>query len=158
MSGVTLCSAMGAGGRVARIKTANERGGGRFFLQWSEFDLTKRTKPAGNPATTSGNHLGAAGRQLRDAIMEAYVVDDPASEALLLAVCRERDRAEEADELVREHGISYRDSAGRLHVNPFVRAGREARLAMTRAIRAMGLDLEPVRDRTGRPYGGGNAD
>ena len=54
---------------------------------------------------------------------------------------------------MRQHGISYTDAGGVLRVTPFVRVAREARLAMTRALRAMGLDLEPVHDRVGRPFG-----
>jgi hypothetical protein len=117
----------------------------------------RRPKP--DPGPTAIDLLGPAGRALWAAISDAYVIEgDPAAEALLLVVCREADRAEEADELVRTHGMSYTDRAGVLRVNVFVRIGREARLAMTRAMRALGLDLEPVRDRVGRPFGGNDAD
>lgn len=116
--------------------------------------MPKRLRqPPPDPAVTDADHLGIAGRKLYDSILAEYEVTDSASEALLLAACHELDVATEADQLVLANGMSYRDGNGVLRVNPFVRVAREARLAMTRALRAMGLDLEPIRDRVGRPFG-----
>ena len=46
-----------------------------------------------------------------------------------------------------------RDRYGQLKAHPAVNIERDARAAMLAALKAMNLDVEPLRDRPGRPGG-----
>jgi hypothetical protein len=71
-----------------------------------------------------------------------YTLLDKTSEAL--------DRMRAAQTLLKRDGLVLK---GRAHPASVIE--RDARLAMLRAVRQLGLDLEPVRDQPGRPPGGG---
>jgi P27 family predicted phage terminase small subunit len=73
---------------------------------------------------------------------------DDAGDLILLVALEAFDRMRGAQKAVKREGITLK---GRAH--PATTIERDARLAMLRALRQLGLDLEPVRDRAGRPGG-----
>lgn len=85
----------------------------------------------------------------RQRIIAGWVLDDAA--VLILDTGLEAfDRMREAQRVIRRHGVILK---GRVH--PAVLVERDARLAMLRAIKQLGLDLEPLHERAGRPSLGG---
>lgn len=97
-------------------------------------------------------HLGKDGLELWRSIQKDYGIEDPAGLELL------RQAAEAADRIasVREQI----DKAGELltirgipRVNPLCAVERDQRAALVRCLRNLNLDLEPLRDRAGRPSG-----
>jgi hypothetical protein len=98
-------------------------------------------------------HLGEHGRELWHGIMLSYEITDPGGLALLQTACEAQDRIasvrvqiEQQGELLMVRGLP--------RVNPLCAVERDARAALVRAIRYMNLDIEPLRDRVGRPAGG----
>lgn len=82
-------------------------------------------------------------------IVGGWQLDDAA--LLILSVALESfDRMRGAQGEIQKHGLMTK---GR--TNPLILVERDARLAMLKAIRQLGLDLEPLHDRPGRPPGGG---
>jgi phage terminase small subunit len=53
----------------------------------------------------------------------------------------------EAQAAIREHGVLIRDRYGGLRQNPAIAVERAARDGMLAALKALNLDLEPLRDR-----------
>lgn len=81
---------------------------------------------------------------------EGWALDDAA--LLILTTALEAfDRMRGAQRAIGREGLVLKKT-GRAH--PAIVVERDARLAMLRALRMLNLDLEPLRDRPGRPPGG----
>jgi hypothetical protein len=79
---------------------------------------------------------------------------DDASLLVLRAALEARDRGEQARLEIAKHGLLLPDRFGVLHANAACQVEKDARLAYLRALRQLGLDIEPAGPR-GRPPGGG---
>jgi hypothetical protein len=97
-------------------------------------------------------HLGDAGRELWQTIQAGYQISDPGGLALLRTAAEASDRVASARAQIDEQGelLTIR---GIPRVNPLCAVERDARAALIRAIKELHLDLEPLRDRPGRPEG-----
>jgi P27 family predicted phage terminase small subunit len=97
-------------------------------------------------------HLSPEARDWWERILREWVLDDP-SLLLLQAALESFDRMNAARLIVEAEGIVVRDRWGQLRPNPAVLAERDSRTAMCRALKQLGLDLEPLGS-IGRPPGG----
>jgi hypothetical protein len=93
------------------------------------------------------NHLRAAGRRLWVDIVIQYRIGDAAGQALVTTAAECLDRIREAQRAIRQHGALVPDRYGALKQNPACFLERDARAGMLSALRALNLDLEPLRDR-----------
>lgn len=100
-------------------------------------------------------HLGRAGKALFAAVQTEYAITDPAGLTLLATACECLDRMREAQAAIAEHGVTTLDRYGSLKSNPAVAVERDSRNGLLAALRALNLDLEPLRDRPGSPGLGG---
>ena len=87
------------------------------------------------------------------AITTEYAVDDEAGRLLLETALQAFDRMRQAQTLIAEHGAVTKDRWGQLRPNPACTIERDSRAAMLAALKALNLDLEPLRDKPGRPPG-----
>jgi P27 family predicted phage terminase small subunit len=92
-------------------------------------------------------HLKAAGRTLWKDIVVQYRIADAAGLALITTAAEALDRIREAQAAIRKHGALVPDRYGALKQNPACSLERDARAGMLSALRALNLDLEPLRDR-----------
>jgi phage terminase small subunit len=92
-------------------------------------------------------HLKVDGCRLWCAITREYRVGDGAGLALVTVAAECLDRMRQAQEAIREHGPLVSDRYGCLKANPACTLERDARNGMIAALKALNLDLEPVRDR-----------
>jgi hypothetical protein len=83
-----------------------------------------------------------------------YSIQDAAGELLLEQALRCFDRGEQARKALDRDGVCTLDSRGRPKSHPAAAVERDARAGMLSALKALNLDLEPLRDRPGRPPGG----
>ena len=67
--------------------------------------------------------------------------------------CRRSTACAQAQALIAEHGAVTKDRWGQLRPNPACTIERDSRAAMLAALKALNLDLEPLRDKPGRPPG-----
>jgi P27 family predicted phage terminase small subunit len=101
--------------------------------------------------TPAPPHLTAEARGWWNRILAEWLLDDP-SLLLLQAALESFDRMNAARVIVEAEGIVTRDRWGQLRPNPAVLAERDSRTAMCRALKQLGLDLEPL-GAIGRPAG-----
>lgn len=99
-------------------------------------------------------HLGPDGAQLWTDVAREYAITDPAGLALLGTAAECLDRIRAAQVAIKAHGECVTDRYGQVKVNPACGLEKDARNGMLAALKAMHLDLEPLRDRPGRPSGG----
>ena len=83
--------------------------------------------------------------------MEEYEITDPAGNLMLQTALEAFDRMRGAQQAIADDGATIKDRFGQLRAHPMVTVERDARAAMLAALRALNLDLEPLRDRIGRP-------
>lgn len=87
------------------------------------------------------------------AIFQEYQIEDAAGLQLLSEYCHALDRAEEARQKIRQEGSTFKDRFGQLRENPAVAIERGSVQTMLSCLRSLNLDIEPLRDRPGRPPG-----
>jgi len=102
---------------------------------------------AGNTAPLPPAHLGEAGAQLWAAIVQQYRIGDGAGLVLVTTAAECLDRMRQAQEAIREHGLLVADRYGGKRQNPACVVERAARDGMINALKALNLNLEPLRDR-----------
>jgi hypothetical protein len=98
-------------------------------------------------------HLGEAGRGLWSSIQADYKITDPGGLALLQQACEALDRIASVRVQIDQQG-ELLVIKGVPRVNPLCAVERDQRAALARCIRYLNLDIEPLRDRVGRPPGG----
>ena len=86
-------------------------------------------------------------------IHHEYAIDDEAGLLLLQTALESFDRMRRAQEQIAEHGMVSRDRFGQLKPHPLLVTERDARSHLMAALKQLNLDLEPLRDRVGRPGG-----
>lgn len=96
-------------------------------------------------------HLRASGRKFYQSIAQEYTITDAAGTALLLRAAECVDRLDAAQAAIAEHGELVIDRYGAPKLNPACTLEKEARAGFLSAMRALNLDLEPLRDGPGRP-------
>ncbi len=97
--------------------------------------------------------LGKDGGKLWRELRDEYQIDDAAGIALLTTAAECLDRMRAAQETIREHGEVVTDRYNQVKVNPACALEKDARNGFLQALKALNLDLEPIRDRVGRPAG-----
>jgi phage terminase small subunit len=95
-------------------------------------------------------------RKLWRDVTAGWDLDAPALQ-LLDSACRARMRVREAQRLLRRDGTVIRDRFDQVKAHPATAVERDGEATFLRALRALNLDLEPLRDRPGRPPGGRGA-
>lgn len=99
------------------------------------------------------SHLGNHGKALWVSIAVEYSITDAAGKVLLTTAAECLDRMRAAQKLIAAHGECVNTGAGGLKTNPAIRIEHDSQNRMMAALRALSLDIEPLRDGPGRPAG-----
>lgn len=104
-------------------------------------------------------NLGKEGRKLWKCIQMSYSIEDAGGLAFLQAACEAFDRVKDAQAQISREGMTISDRFGQMKAHPLCSVERDARSQFLQALKALNLDIEPLRD-VGRPGAGGerNAD
>jgi hypothetical protein len=97
--------------------------------------------------------LGTAGGRLWKDLVQEYSIEDPAGLALVTTAAECLDRMRSAQKAIAEHGACVTDRYGQVKVNPAANLERDSRNGLLAALKALNLDLEPLKDGPGRPSG-----
>jgi len=97
--------------------------------------------------------LSAEARKLWRDLSTEYAIEDSAGIRLLQTACEAMDSMRSAQVLIDRHGVAALDKFGQLKANPACAVMRDSRAAMISAMKALNLDLEPLRSKPGRPGG-----
>ncbi len=87
-------------------------------------------------------------------LRKEYALDDEAALLLLETALVAFDRMTAARELIEAEGLTFRDRWGQVKGHPATTIERDSRAGMLAALKALNLDIEPLRDAPGRPGGG----
>jgi len=98
-------------------------------------------------------HLGEDGRELWTSIQRSYEIRDPGGLQLLRQAAEAADRIASVRQQIDAQGEML-VIKGVPRVNPLCSVERDQRAALVRCLSGLHLDLEPLRDRGGRPGGG----
>lgn len=106
---------------------------------------------------TTGNnktpkHLSREAKALWRRIQESYEIEDDAGLLILTTALEAHDRMKQAQAILDTDGLTVTDKFGQVKSHPLIPAERDARAAMLSALKALSLDLEPVK-KPGRPAG-----
>lgn len=97
-------------------------------------------------------HLGTDGKSLWLALQRDYQISDSGGLTLLTTAAEAMDRMRAAQRIISEKGEVTPDRYGGLRANPAVAIEKDARNGLLAAIRALNLDVEPLKS-IGRPGG-----
>jgi hypothetical protein len=86
-------------------------------------------------------------------LITEYDIADAAGLLLLEQALRCFDRAEQCRQVLDQEGVVTMDSRQRPKAHPAAAVERDSRAGMLAALKALNLDVEPLRDRVGRPGG-----
>lgn len=98
-------------------------------------------------------HLSAAAKKLWNDIFTEYSIDDAAGMAILRVALEAFDRSQEARMVVKKQGMTILGRDGQVRSHPLLTVERDNRAAFLAGLKALNLDLEPLRDAPGRPPG-----
>ncbi len=97
--------------------------------------------------------LSRVARRLWQSLRDEYDIQDIAGLTLLADACRFFQRREEARLIIANEGQTVKNRFGETVAHPSVRIERDAAASMVRSLKALNLDLEPLRNAPGRPPG-----
>jgi phage terminase small subunit len=91
-------------------------------------------------------------RKLWRDVLEGWSID-PAAMVLLDGACTALMRVRQAQAMLATAGIVSTDRFGQVKAHPAVIVEQNAKQTLLQSLKALNLDLEPLRDRPGRPPG-----
>ena len=103
--------------------------------------------------SSTPEHLSSEAGGWWKRITEEYSIDDDAGRLLLQTALEAFDRMRECQKAIAEDGMIVRGSTRQPRSHPLLTVERDARSQMLAALKSLNLDLEPLRDRPGRPVG-----
>jgi P27 family predicted phage terminase small subunit len=98
-------------------------------------------------------HLSLEARKIWKEILSEYDIDDAAGIRILRVAMEAFDRAQAAREKIDLEGMSITDKFGQIKPHPLLPIERDSRAAFLSGLKALNLDIEPLRDGPGRPAG-----
>ena len=98
-------------------------------------------------------HLKQHGRKLWQELQAEYAITDSAGLALLARAAECLDRLADAQALIERDGSVVDDRYGVPKQHPAISIEKDSRNGFFAALKAMNLDIEPLRDGPGRPPG-----
>jgi P27 family predicted phage terminase small subunit len=97
--------------------------------------------------------LSPESKALWTSIVTDYDVDDSAGLRFLQTACESLDLMRKAEERVEADGMTVKDRYGAIRGHPMLATIRDCRAAMLASLRALNLDIEPLKGGPGRPPG-----
>lgn len=82
-----------------------------------------------------------------------YALDDEAGKLFLQTALEAFDRMRQAQGVIRDEGPTIKDRFDQMKAHPLLTVERDARSQMIQALKALNLDVEPLREVPGRPPG-----
>jgi P27 family predicted phage terminase small subunit len=106
-----------------------------------------QTGPAPGPPESLKRH----GRALWSKIQEQYDIRDSGGLEMLGQACNAADRAAQCAKKIEAEGLVVTSASGTPRDHPLIKHELAARAFVTKTLRALGLNVEPLRRGPGRP-------
>jgi len=98
-------------------------------------------------------HLSKESKKNFKNIVREYEISDIAGLRILRVALEAYDRAQSARATIDKDGMTVKDKFGQTKPHPLLPVERDSRAAFLAGLKHLNLDLEPLRDRPGRPGG-----
>ena len=98
-------------------------------------------------------HLSKEAKAIWKDLLAEYGIDDVAGLRILRVALESFDRAQSARVSIDRIGLLVKDKFGQVKPHPLLPIERDSRAAFLAGLKALNLDLEPLRDKPGRPGG-----
>jgi P27 family predicted phage terminase small subunit len=98
-------------------------------------------------------HLSKEAKRFWKELRDEYGIDDVAGLNMLRVALEAFDRAQATRKAIDREGMTLKDKFGQTKPHPLLPIERDSRAAFLAGLKALNLDLEPLRDRPGRPGG-----
>lgn len=98
-------------------------------------------------------HLSKEARKIWKQLTYEYGIDDAGGLAILKTGLEAFDRATEAREHIKKEGMTILDRFGASKPHPLLACERDARSQWLAALKQLNMDIEPLKNRPGRPGG-----
>jgi P27 family predicted phage terminase small subunit len=99
------------------------------------------------------SHLSKEAKKIWAELLSEYDITDAAGLRILRVALESFDRAQAARQTIDKDGMTTTDKFGQIKPHPLLPIERDSRAAFLAGLKALNLDLEPLRDRPGRPGG-----
>jgi P27 family predicted phage terminase small subunit len=99
------------------------------------------------------SHLSKNGKKLFKKIQNEYQITDAGGLSILTSAIEAYDRVNECQQTLEADGLTFLDRFGQTKPHPLCNVQRDARSQFLTFLKALNLDLEPLRDTIGRPPG-----
>ncbi|HSD42361.1 MAG TPA: phage terminase small subunit P27 family [Burkholderiales bacterium] len=109
------------------------------------------------PTKPAPSHLSTEAKSWWSQLVAEFSITDPGGLLLLQTACEAYDRMQQARRAIEADGLMSKGSKRQARAHPLLAVERDAQKALLASLRALNLDLEPLRDRPGRPAGGWGA-
>ena len=106
-----------------------------------------------NSTQKAPSHLTAEAKKIWREILDEYDVNDAAGLRILRVALEAFDRAQAARATIDKDGMTVKDKFDQTKPHPLLSVERDSRAAFLAGLKALNLDLEPLKDRPGRPAG-----
>ena len=107
--------------------------------------MKKKIRPPG--------HLSKEGKEIWTEILTEYSIDDAAGLRILRVALEAFDRSQAARTAIDRDGLTFVDKASQVKAHPLLPIERDSRAAFLAGLKALNLDLEPLKNGPGRPAG-----
>ncbi|MEP7307326.1 MAG: P27 family phage terminase small subunit [Acidobacteriota bacterium] len=97
--------------------------------------------------------LSAEAKRRWRALVEEYQITDAAGLQILQTHCEAFDRMRDCQRAIKKDGLVSTDRFGQQKAHVLTSVERDARVSMLSSLKQLNLDIEPLRDRPGRPGG-----
>jgi len=98
-------------------------------------------------------HLSKEAKKIWKGLLSEYGIEDIAGLKILRVSLEAFDRAQAAREKIDLEGMTIKDKFDQTKPHPLLANERDSRAAFLSGLKALNLDLEPLRDKPGRPGG-----
>jgi P27 family predicted phage terminase small subunit len=104
-----------------------------------------------NKQSNAPRHVTAEAKQLWRRVVSENDLSDEAGKVILQTGLEAFDRMRSAQAQIEKDGQTTTDRFGQVKAHPLLAIERDARAQFLAALKQLNLDLEPLRDRPGRP-------
>ena len=96
-------------------------------------------------------HLSQASKTIWTEILTEYLIDDSAGLKILRVALESFDRCQAARQAIDRDGMVIQDKYGQKKCHVLLATERDSRAAFLAGLKALNLDLEPLKNGPGRP-------
>jgi P27 family predicted phage terminase small subunit len=97
--------------------------------------------------------LSKEAQKIKKNILKEFLIEDEGGLQILQTSLEAFDRMRECQKVIEKEGLTVKDRFGQIKAHPLCTVERDARSQFLLGLKRLNLDIEPLRDKLGRPGG-----